>query len=226
MHRPRRRRVPADARQSPRPAHAAVSVGARAGNGRCTRWALLVARIVVIGPDHELRAPRSGRWERTLVDSSVLGARYSEADEAFRAELRAWLDASLPTLAPQPARDAWDDAAQVGHRLATPAVRRGVRRVCTGPGVRRSRRIADRAADLLRGNGPRPRTVRRRELRRHAARGADAHRRRHRRAEGRRTCRRSCAATRCGARASPSRARAPTSRRCAPEPCATATTTC
>ena len=37
---------------------------------------------------------------------------------------------------------------------------------------------------------------------------------------------RSSAATRCGARASPSRARAPTSRRCARAPIATATTTC
>jgi alkylation response protein AidB-like acyl-CoA dehydrogenase len=33
---------------------------------------------------------------------------YSDVDEAFRAELRAWLDATLPTLAVQPARDAWD----------------------------------------------------------------------------------------------------------------------
>ena len=33
--------------------------------------------------------------------------RYSEADEAFRAELRAWLESALPALAPQPARDAW-----------------------------------------------------------------------------------------------------------------------
>jgi alkylation response protein AidB-like acyl-CoA dehydrogenase len=35
--------------------------------------------------------------------------RYSDADEAFRAELRAWLDATLPALAPQPERDAWDE---------------------------------------------------------------------------------------------------------------------
>jgi alkylation response protein AidB-like acyl-CoA dehydrogenase len=35
--------------------------------------------------------------------------RYSDADEAFRAELRAWLDSALPALAPQPAREAWDD---------------------------------------------------------------------------------------------------------------------
>jgi alkylation response protein AidB-like acyl-CoA dehydrogenase len=33
---------------------------------------------------------------------------YSDADEVFRAELRAWLDAALPSLSPQPGRDAWD----------------------------------------------------------------------------------------------------------------------
>ncbi len=35
--------------------------------------------------------------------------RYSEADEAFRAGLRSWLDTALPALAPQPPRDAWDE---------------------------------------------------------------------------------------------------------------------
>jgi alkylation response protein AidB-like acyl-CoA dehydrogenase len=35
--------------------------------------------------------------------------RYSEADEAFRAELRTWLDATLPALSPGPPRDAWAD---------------------------------------------------------------------------------------------------------------------
>jgi alkylation response protein AidB-like acyl-CoA dehydrogenase len=35
--------------------------------------------------------------------------RYSEADEAFRAGLRSWLDATLPALAPQPPREAWDE---------------------------------------------------------------------------------------------------------------------
>ena len=33
--------------------------------------------------------------------------RYSEADEQFRAELRAWLSVELPKLAPQPRRDDW-----------------------------------------------------------------------------------------------------------------------
>ncbi|MBM3673920.1 MAG: acyl-CoA dehydrogenase [Actinobacteria bacterium] len=34
--------------------------------------------------------------------------RYSDEDEAFRAELRAWLAAELAVLAPQPVRDDWD----------------------------------------------------------------------------------------------------------------------
>jgi len=34
---------------------------------------------------------------------------YSEADEAFRATLRAWLEVELPALAPQPVRDAWTE---------------------------------------------------------------------------------------------------------------------
>jgi len=33
--------------------------------------------------------------------------RYSESDEAFRTELRAWLDATLPTLSPEPSREDW-----------------------------------------------------------------------------------------------------------------------
>jgi alkylation response protein AidB-like acyl-CoA dehydrogenase len=32
---------------------------------------------------------------------------YSDADEKFRADLRAWLDATLPSIPPEPSRDAW-----------------------------------------------------------------------------------------------------------------------
>lgn len=35
--------------------------------------------------------------------------RYSEADEGFRSGLRSWLDLTLPALAPQPPRDAWEE---------------------------------------------------------------------------------------------------------------------
>ena len=33
--------------------------------------------------------------------------RYSEGEEQFRAELRAWLETTLPTLSPEPGREAW-----------------------------------------------------------------------------------------------------------------------
>jgi alkylation response protein AidB-like acyl-CoA dehydrogenase len=35
--------------------------------------------------------------------------RYSDADEAFRGELRAWLEQALPHVPPQPPRDAWPE---------------------------------------------------------------------------------------------------------------------
>ncbi len=73
----------------------------------------------------------------------------------------------------------------MGHRLAAPPVRRRLRRSALAGRVRRPGRVAHRAADLLRRDGPRPRALRRGQLRRHAARGPDAHRRGHRRAEGR-----------------------------------------
>ena len=40
--------------------------------------------------------------------------RYSDVDEQFRAELRAWLAAELGALPPQPARDDWQ-ARQIGR---------------------------------------------------------------------------------------------------------------
>ncbi len=104
--------------------------------------------------------------------------------------------------------------AQVGHRLATATVRRGVRGPALAEGIWRPRRFTHRAADLLRRDGAGARPVRRRELRRHVARGTDPHRRGDRRAEGARTFPRSCGATRCGAKGSPSPARVPISRRC------------
>ena len=35
--------------------------------------------------------------------------RYSDADESFRAELRRWLDATLPNVPPEPPREAWSE---------------------------------------------------------------------------------------------------------------------
>src|SRR4051812_50044864 len=37
-----------------------------------------------------------------------MALRNSDADEQFRRELREWLEAELPKLPPQPARDDWD----------------------------------------------------------------------------------------------------------------------
>ena len=76
-------------------------------------------------------------------------------------------------------------AAQVGHRLAAAPVRCRLRGPALAEGIRRPRRVADRAADLLRRDSQGARAVRRCELRRHAARGSDAHRRGQRRTEGR-----------------------------------------
>ena len=111
--------------------------------------------------------------------------RYTESDLAFRAELREWLGRTLPELPPPPARDDWPERAPLGHRLAAAALRRRLRGAALAQGVRRARRVADRAADLLEETTRARAPVRRRQLRRHAARGADAHRGGHRRAEGR-----------------------------------------
>ena len=88
--------------------------------------------------------------------------------------------------------------------------------------VRRPRRHARRAGDLLRGVRARRRSRARRHHRRGTAR-TDDRPLRHRRAEAPRSCPASCAAPRSGARATPSPTRAPTSPTCRPAPNATAT---
>ena len=110
--------------------------------------------------------------------------RYSDADEAFRAEIRAWLEREVPEHgAPPPpgdwpARRAYDTAWQRklydgGYAgLAWPA-EFGGRGLPGQP-----------AARVPRGVRPRRRAVHQRELRRPDARGPDAHRRGHRRAAG------------------------------------------
>ena len=155
--------------------------------------------------------------ELALVDSPLRGAALLRSRRSVSRELHAWLDAALPR-SRRSRRATRGRAPQVGHRLAAPAVRRRLR------GLHWPKEYGGRGASpteqliFYEETARAARAVRRRELRRHAARGPDAHRGGHRRAEGRAPARRSCAATRCGARASPSRARAPTSRRCAPAP--------
>ena len=87
--------------------------------------------------------------------------RYSDAEQAFRSSLRAWLDATLPGLPPKPSPDDWPgrraydthwqrllfDAGYAGRRLA----RRG----------RRPGQLGRRGADLQGGARARPRPLRR-----------------------------------------------------------------
>ena len=118
------------------------------------------------------RARTDGR-RLTLIPRILAGfaggpvdLRYSEADEKFRAELRAWLarggaEARAAAAAPRLA-----GAPRVRHGLAAEALRRRLRRHQLAEGVRRPRRDAHRAARLLRGDRARRRALRRRELRR------------------------------------------------------------
>ena len=98
---------------------------------------------------------------------------YTEEEEAFRVELREWLEAALPDIPPEPDRDDWEarrvwdtawqrrlfDAGYAGINWPKEFGGRG--------------RHADRAPDLPGGDRARPRPVRRDELRRPAARRAD-----------------------------------------------------
>ena len=87
-----------------------------------------------------------------LVDSpprgaALLGRRRSLSRRAARVARR---DLARARAAARPRR--LGRAPQVGHRLAAPAVRRRLRGLALAEGVRRPRRVADRAADLLRGD--------------------------------------------------------------------------
>jgi alkylation response protein AidB-like acyl-CoA dehydrogenase len=77
--------------------------------------------------------------------------RYSEADESFRAELRAWLEGALPALPAPAARDAWTERrawdTDWQKRLFDAATPTALARR-----LRRTGRLADRAAHLLRGD--------------------------------------------------------------------------
>ena len=110
--------------------------------------------------------------------------RFTEQEEAFRAELRAWLAEVLPTVPPEPdrfdtpARRVWDTAWQ-RH-----AVRRRVRRDQLAQGVRGPRGHPVGTPHLPGGDGAGSGTVRRAQLRRAAACRTDPHRGGHARAEG------------------------------------------
>ena len=172
---------------------------------------------------HRLGQGRPGRGERAArrrePGSLSVDLRYSDADEAFRKEVRAWLDEAVPAYGPPP-RPATGrpggpttPAGSAGSTTpATPGCSWPVEYGGPGPaGV-----PAARVPRGVRGLG---RAVRRHQLRRQRPRRPDAHRRGHRGAAPATTCPASCGARACGARGSPSRRPAPTSPRCAPGRC-------
>ena len=100
--------------------------------------------------------------------------RYSDADEAFRAELRAWLVATLPTIPPS-RRATRGSSAASGTPTGSAGCSTPATRACTG-----RREFGGRGASpteqliFYEETAPGARAVRRRQLRRHAARGPDA----------------------------------------------------
>ena len=166
-------------------------------------------------------APRPTRYRPRRLD-----LRFTPAQERFRADARAWLDRSARRTVREGAR-----ARRSGRRARvvrrTVGVGAGARprrldRARLAGRVRRPRRDARRAGDLLRGVRARGRAGPGRHRRRRPAR-PDDRALRPRRPEAPVPARASCAAPRSGARATPSRTPAPTSPTCRRAPCATAT---
>ena len=126
------------------PARDAAAQGAR-GARRAAAPALEGARAGCVCSAFRSGAPPS-------VD-----LRYSDADEAFRRELRAWLAARCRAHGAPPPSARLGRAPRVRHGLAAQALRRGLRGHQLAEGVRRPRRVAHRAARLLRGDRARAR---------------------------------------------------------------------
>ena len=145
--------------------------------------------------------------------------RYSDADLAFRAEIRAWLDDELAGewgslrgsrgSGPRPRGD------RRAARLEPPPRRARLDLRGLADGARRARAEPVAAGDLPRGVRPVRRAGAGQPPRRGAAR-TDPDRLRHRRAAGSGSCRRSSRSRSSGPRATPSRAPAPTSPTCRP----------
>ena len=114
--------------------------------------------------------------------------RYTEHEEAFRGELREWLEGVVPALPAKPKEDDWAARRGVRHRLAAHAVRRRVRRGSTGRKGRRPRRHAHRAPHLPRGDRAARAPDVGVQLRRPDARRPDADRRGLRRSRRPTTC--------------------------------------
>ena len=102
-------------------------------------------------------SPAMGPASRPLVDSplraaGILGRRRSVPRDVARLARGRAAEARAATGARRVGR-----APEVGHRLAAAALRRRLRGLALAGRVRRPRRVAHRAADLLRRDGPRQR---------------------------------------------------------------------
>ena len=144
---------------------------------------------------------------------------YSAEDQAFRAEVRAWLEEHLTGewAALRGLGGAGRDHEAYDERLAWNRLLAEHGWTCVGwpDGARRPRAEPVAAGDLPRGVRPRRRARAGQPPRRGAAR-PDPDRVRHRRAEGSGSCRRSWPSRSCGRRATPSRTPAPTWPTCRP----------
>ena len=159
------------------------------------------------------RAAGGGRRGLTAVHgypAVPMDLTFSEAETAFRDELRAWLAANDPATG---ARRRRGRALRLAARLPAPARTRAAGRRSHWPAEYGGRGATlTRVGDLLRGARPRRRAAARQRAR-PAARRPDDHGLGHRRAEGALPRARSSPPRRSGARASPSPTPAPTSPR-------------
>ena len=114
--------------------------------------------------------------------------RYSDEDEAFRAEVRDWLEVEVPEHGPPPPPGDWPARARVRHRLAAQALRRRLRRAGLAGRRRRQGPAHHPAARVPRGVRPGRGALHQRQLRRHDARRPDLDRRGHRRSSAGSTC--------------------------------------
>ena len=151
--------------------------------------------------------------------------RYSKEDEAFRQQVRDWLEREVPAHGAPPPPDDWPARRRYDTAWQRKLFDGGTRRPPLARGLRRPRSSGHAAARLSRGVCARRRPLHQRQLRRPDARGSDPDRGGNATRSVAPTSPGSCAATTSGARDSRSRARAPTSPRSAPGRSATATST-
>ncbi len=211
----------ADRRRRPRSTRSAASTSrrtrCRCGSSRSTRCPATRSARCSSGSSPSVSA---------LPDRpDAMRLRSTPDEERFREELRAWLDATLPTLPDGPAADDWP-----AHREYDTAWQR--RLFDAGyAGISWAKEYGGRAATpseeliFLEETERRRCPVRRVQFRRHVARRTHDRRGGDGGAEGTAPPADPAAASTSGVRASPNPKPAPISRRCEPRRCATATTT-